>query len=98
LEKQQKHENLRPTMMKEENAFDLPKRSRNSVCPGNIGRLEKCGGPSPLTDDHTSRQTGFDHASCSAVVAKKKLKKRVSVAYWHTSAGVSLKHAESSSD
>lgn len=46
---------------------DLPKRSRNSIRPGHIGRLENRGGPSPLTDDDTGRETGFDHASCRAV-------------------------------
>lgn len=60
--------------------FDLPERSRHSIRPGNIGRLEKRGRPGPLTNDDTSRETGFDHASCSAVVSKNKEKTRVGVA------------------
>jgi len=44
----------------------VPERSRDSVLPGNIGRLEKSSGPSPLRDDDGGSKAGLDGTSCSA--------------------------------
>lgn len=46
---------------------NLPERSRDTIGPGNIGRLEKGGSPSPLRDDDGGGQTGLDHTPSGAV-------------------------------
>jgi hypothetical protein len=48
----------------------LPERSRDTVGPGNVRRLEKSRSPSPLTDNNRGSQTGLDHSTSSAVGEK----------------------------
>lgn len=50
---------------------DLPERSRNTVSPCDVGRLEESSGPSPLTDDNRGGKTSLDGASSSAAVSGK---------------------------
>jgi hypothetical protein len=47
--------------------FYSPKRSRDTVGPGNVRRLEKSGSPSPLADNNRGSQTGLDHSTSGAV-------------------------------
>ena len=45
----------------------LPERSRDTVGPGNVRRLQKSGSPSPLADNNRGSQTGLDHSTSGAV-------------------------------
>mmetsp|Transcript_16820 Transcript_16820/g.27923 ORF Transcript_16820/g.27923 Transcript_16820/m.27923 type:complete len:236 (+) Transcript_16820:1635-2342(+) len=41
----------------------IPERTRDTISPGNVGRLKKSRGPGPLADNNTSRETGFNHTT-----------------------------------
>jgi len=48
------------------NKEDLPEGTRDSVGPSDVGRLQKGGGPCPLTDDDASCQSGLNHTASRA--------------------------------
>jgi hypothetical protein len=50
---------------------NLPERSRDTVGPGNVRRLQKSGSPSPLADNNRGSQTGLDHSTSSTVRIEK---------------------------
>jgi hypothetical protein len=52
-----------------------PERSRDTVGPGNVRRLEKSGSPSPLADNDRGSQTGLDHSTSGAVRFEKNREK-----------------------
>ena len=52
-------------------ARGIPEGTTDTVVPGNVGRLEKCGSPGPLGDNHRGSEASLDHATGGAVVLRR---------------------------
>lgn len=59
--------------MRERRRGNAPERSRDTVSPSNVGRLEKSSSPCPLTDNNTGSKTSLNHTSSGAVVKKEQI-------------------------